>query len=321
MISRVIPAVVSIEAGQSRGTGFYIRPDSVLTNAHVIEGQSSVELVTGTTRRTARVTTVSAASDLAVLQVYNHDPRQATLPLGSVSGVRVGQEAIAVGSALGVLSNTVTRGIVSAVRRAGTITLIQTDAAINPGNSGGPLVDRAGQVIGVNSLKVGRAAESLGFAVAIDHATALLGGPPATETAPAAPGSPGLDAILRGGPSSEGERIRAQGEQQLARAIEAVARTADQLDAYWERSARTCVASSAPAGDRRWFAVYQAQGVRLNAQVYGCDVWLENVTTNAARIRDEMTAATESARRNGVYPGVMRDLLRRHRMEWSGWDK
>jgi S1-C subfamily serine protease len=318
MIGRVLPAVVSIQAGQSRGTGFYIRPDAVLTNAHVIDGQTSVELVAGNTRRTARVTTVSAASDLAVLQVSSADPQQATLPLGSVTGVRVGQEAIAVGSALGVLSNTVTRGIVSAVRRAGAITLIQTDAAINPGNSGGPLVDRAGVVIGINSLKIGRAAEALGFAVAIDHASSLLGAP-ATPTATTAPGAPGLDSLLRDGPSSDGERMRAQGEQQFARVIEAAARSADQLDTYWDGSARTCVASSTNAGDRRWFAVYETQGIRLNAQVYGCQGWLENLTTNAARVRDQMTRAAESARRSGVYPGVIRDLLRRHRMEWSGW--
>ena len=321
MISRVLPAVVSIQAGQSRGTGFYIRPDHVLTNAHVIEGQSSVELVAGNTRRTARVTSVSTASDLAVLQVYNHDPQQVTLPLGSVAGVRVGQEAIAVGSPLGMLPNTVTRGIVSAVRRAGAITLIQTDAAINPGNSGGPLLDRAGLVIGINSLKVGRAAESLGFAVAIDHAGALLGAPATPTATTPPPGAPGLDSLLRDGPSSESDRMRVQGEQQFARVIEAAARSADQLDAYWERSARTCVVSSANAGDRRWFAVYETHGIRLNAQVYGCDAWLENLTTNAARIREEMTRATESARRSGVYPGVMRDLLRRNRMEWGGWTR
>jgi hypothetical protein len=239
-----------------------------------------------------------------------------------VAAVRVGQEAIAVGSALGVLSNTVTRGIVSAVRQAGAITLIQTDAtdaAINPGNSGGPLVDRTGVVIGVNSLKVGRAAESLGFAVAIDHASALLSGPTAATTT-AAPGSLGLDSLLRDGrPAADGDRMRAQGEQELARAIEAAARSADQLDAYWDRSARTCVASSANAGDRRWFAVYETHGVRLNVQVYGCDGWLETLTTNATRIRTEMTAAGETARRSGVYPGVIRDLLRRHRMDWGGW--
>ena len=94
LFERVSPAVVSIQAGQSRGTGFYIRPDHVLTNAHVIEGQSSVELVAGSTRRTARVTSVSTASDLAVLQVYNHDPQQATLPLGSVDRISETMEVV-----------------------------------------------------------------------------------------------------------------------------------------------------------------------------------------------------------------------------------
>ncbi len=69
--------------------------------------------------------------------MYNPDPNQQLLTLGTASSLRVGQEVIAVGSALGVLPNTVTRGIVSALRRAGDLVLIQTDAAINPGNSGG----------------------------------------------------------------------------------------------------------------------------------------------------------------------------------------
>ena len=68
---------------------------------------------------------------------------------------------MAIGSALGVLQNTVTRGIVSGVRQAGSVTLIQTDAAINPGNSGGPLVDRAGNVIGINTMGVAASAGDL----------------------------------------------------------------------------------------------------------------------------------------------------------------
>src|SRR4029450_7657154 len=123
----------------------------ILTNAHVVQGQTSVTMQVGTTTYNARVTTISSGSHLALLQVYNANPNQPVLTLGSVSHARVGQEVIAVGSALGVLSNTVTRGIVSAMRQVGNITLIQTDAAINPGNSGGPLVDRSGGVIGGKS--------------------------------------------------------------------------------------------------------------------------------------------------------------------------
>ena len=127
----------------------------MLTNAHVVEGHMSVTCSVGEATPTTRgVTTVSTGSDLALLHVYNANPKQPVLPMGSVSQARVGQEVIAVGSALGVLSNTVTRGIVSAVRQVGNITLLQTDAAINPGNSGGPLVDRSGLVIGINSLAV-----------------------------------------------------------------------------------------------------------------------------------------------------------------------
>ena len=173
------------QRGQARGTGFFVRHDQVLTNAHVVEGQTSVRLQVGEATYTARVTIVAQGSDLAMLQVYNPDPKQATLRLGSVSTARVGEEVIAVGSALGVLSNTVTRGIVSAIRDVGTVRLIQTDAAINPGNSGGPLVDRNGVVIGINSLAVAaREGQGIGFAVAIDHARPLLSGQGSTAICP-----------------------------------------------------------------------------------------------------------------------------------------
>ncbi len=131
---------------RSRGTGFFVAPDRVLTNAHVVEGQSSVQLQVGAATYTARV-----AADVAGHRPGHPRGRQRRIRrsrccrLGTATTARVGQEVIAIGSALGVLSNTVTRGIVSAVRQVGAVTLIQTDAAINPGNSGGPLVDRDGR--------------------------------------------------------------------------------------------------------------------------------------------------------------------------------
>jgi S1-C subfamily serine protease len=216
VVGRVLPAVASITAGQARGTGFFVRHDQVLTNAHVVEGQTSVRLQVGEAAYTARVTTVAQGSDLAILQVYNPNPKQATLRLGSAATARVGEEVIAVGSALGVLSNTVTRGIVSAIRDVGTVRLIQTDAAINPGNSGGPLVDRSGVVIGINSLAVAaREGQGIGFAVAIDHATPLLNG----QVASAAAQTP-LTALTQamGGPG-EGDALRAKGEQTYTQAL------------------------------------------------------------------------------------------------------
>jgi S1-C subfamily serine protease len=103
IVARTIPAVVSIHAGQSRGTGFFVRPDYVLTNAHVIEGHTSVELQSGPMKYAAQVTSVSPGTDLALLHVFNAAGNQPTLALGSLTDVRVGQEVIAVGSALGVL--------------------------------------------------------------------------------------------------------------------------------------------------------------------------------------------------------------------------
>ncbi len=320
VVARAIPAVASIQAGNARGTGFFVRSDTVLTNAHVVEGQTSVQLQAGGTTYVARVVRSSTPIDLAVLQVSSPNPAQATLPLGSVQGARVGQEVIAIGSALGVLSNTVTRGIVSAVRRAGDVTLIQTDAAINPGNSGGPLIDRTGQVIGINTMKALARAESIGFAVAIDHASELLNGqaPRVTISSPAA----GLDTMLRQGGASATEEARSQGQQAYERTLAALAQRANQIDSHWERYASMCVSAAVNAGDRRWLAALETNGVRLamNARI-NCRDWLDTVSSNARSIDQEIRDANEAARRAGVFPGVLRDLRRQHRLDWPGWDR
>jgi S1-C subfamily serine protease len=319
VVSRVLPAVASITAGPSRGTGFFVRPTQVLTNAHVIQGQSSVTLQVGSATYTARVMTVSTGSDLALLQVSNPNPDQTVLALGSASNARVGQEVIAVGSALGVLSNTVTRGIVSAVRQVGSITLLQTDAAINPGNSGGPLVDRSGLVIGINSLAVAaQAGQGLAFAVAIDHATDLLDGQVSTSAVQTP-----LTALTKaiGGPS-DSDQARARGERSYVRVLEWADRNGAQLDAYWDKYANSCVSSSSRTGDRPWFAVFEADGVRINPMSsLNCQSWLDTLQSSAAPIRAEIEKAGEAARQSGVYPGVLRDLRRRHRMNWPGWDR
>ncbi len=318
VIARIVPAVVSIQAGHIRGTGFFIRPDTVLTNAHVIEGHSSVQLDSAGKAYTARVASISTGADLAVLQVYNPNPTQPVLRLGASSTARVGQEVIAIGSALGVLSNTVTRGIVSAVRRTGAVTLIQTDAAINPGNSGGPLVDRTGQVIGVNSLAVAsRIGQGLAFAVAIDHAFDLLSG---QVSAPQATPLQALTQAMTG--ASDSEQTRARAEQEYARLLEAASRSGDQIDAFWDRYAASCVTTASRAGARTWFAVWEQNGVSMNkVSSVDCGGWLEEVTARAAQIRAAVEPAAETARRSGVYPGPMRDLRRRFRMDWKGWDR
>ena len=319
IVSRVLPAVASISAGPSRGTGFFIKTDQVLTNAHVIQGQTSVTLQVGNVMYNARVVTVSTGSDLALLQVSGANPNQPVLTMGSVAHARVGQEVIAVGSALGVLSNTVTRGIVSALRQIGNITLIQTDAAINPGNSGGPLVDRSGSVIGVNSLAVAaQAGQGLAFAVAIDHAMDLLDGQVSGNSSQTP-----LTALTKamGGPS-ETDSARAKGEQAYAQVIEWADKNGAQLDAYWDKYAGSCVLSSSRSGDRPWFSVFETNGIRLNgASTLNCQGWVDSLYSNAAPIRAAVETAGEGARQSGVYPGVLRDIRRRHRMNWPGWDR
>jgi len=320
VVARVLPSVVSIQAGSGRGTGFFVRSDFVLTNAHVVGADTSVRLQTGSKQYQGRVVRLSPGTDLALVQVYNSDPQQPSLSLGSAQGVRAGQEVIAIGFALGVLSNTVTRGIVSAVRDTGTVRLIQTDAAINPGNSGGPLVNRDGVVVGVNSMRIAgtQGGEGLAFAVAIDHGAQLLRG----ESSAAATTTPvqGLNRMMTG--SSETSEMREQGEKAYRRTLEQVVQNGNQLDSYWDRYAKSCVVTANRGGDRQWFAVLEPNGVRITAtSAYDCEAWLGELRTAAAEIKTALTDAAEAARRQGVYPGVMRDLRRQYRMEWAGWER
>ncbi|MFI5729592.1 S1C family serine protease [Kribbella sp. NPDC051587] len=186
----VLPGVVSVRAGQATGSGFAIDPQGhVVTNAHVVEGASDVSLVLSSGRQVdADVLGVDANNDLAVLQVSTADASGLrALTLGRSAQLHVGDPVLAVGSPLG-LEGTVTAGIVSAVDRQARFgdnntrqSAIQTDAAINPGNSGGPLVNAAGQVVGVNTaiatLGSSRSGSiGIGFAIPVDRMTTIVRG-------------------------------------------------------------------------------------------------------------------------------------------------
>jgi hypothetical protein len=246
VVSRAIPAIVSIETGQGRGSGFFAAPRTVITNRHVIENNVSVtvRLSSGQTLP-GRVETSSAEFDLAVVRVDSALPSQTTLPLGTANDVRPGQEVVAIGLALGVFQNSVTRGIISAVRRADRTVMLQTDAAINPGNSGGPLLNRTGQVVGINTLKVGGAAESLGFAVAADHARAILGGQPSAPIAASAPQSQQLAPAF--GARSSTDVAREAGTKRYAQVVEAVARQSAHSMRTGAVSRQTALSASRPA--------------------------------------------------------------------------
>ncbi len=156
------PAVVSIKTSSGSGTGFLIDGDGTLvTNDHVVESSTSVQVKFGTDGRTLRgdVKGVDPSSDLAVVHIDPSavPPGVKPLQFADSTGVSVGDVAIAIGNPFG-LDRTVTEGIVSSLGRTLTAPngfqidgVIQTDAAINPGNSGGPLLDDGGKVIGVNS--------------------------------------------------------------------------------------------------------------------------------------------------------------------------
>jgi S1-C subfamily serine protease len=157
----------------------------ILTNRHVVENSRSltVSLMDGR-ELAATIVRISDTNDLALIKVDATGLPAAAI--GDSAAIQVGQTAIAIGSPLGTYTETVTRGIVSGLDREVTVTdestrrqttlkgLIQTDAAINPGNSGGPLLDSAGQVIGLNTA-VATSAEGLGFAIPIGAAADLIG--------------------------------------------------------------------------------------------------------------------------------------------------
>ena len=193
VLARVEPSVVSIETeitqrqgpftqqGTGAGSGIVVNRDgTILTNAHVIADATSITVtVAGETKaRTAKVITSDAARDLALLKVSDTSGLVAA-PLGQSSDVAVGDQVVAIGNALALEGGpTVTEGIVSALGRSidtdsGTLNgLIQTDAAISSGNSGGPLVNAAGQVIGMNTAVAASSgsvnASNIGFAISID---------------------------------------------------------------------------------------------------------------------------------------------------------
>jgi 2-alkenal reductase len=198
-VQKVGPAVVTVVGtipgqltifGQTgdqtvSGTGFFITDQGyILTNNHVVEGTKEVNIVLSDgTQQTAKIVGTDPYADVAVLKTDGKVPGVATL--GNSDALDPGESVIAIGSPLGDFKNTVTVGVVSATGRSidtgngYTIeNLIQTDAAINHGNSGGPLVDLAGDVIGVNTLVVrnsgnGDVAEGLGFAIPVNTAQAI----------------------------------------------------------------------------------------------------------------------------------------------------
>ena len=198
-VQKVGPAVVTVVGtipGQNTffgptgdqtvsGSGFFINDQGyILTNNHVVEGTKEVSIILSDgTEQKATIVGTDQYSDIAVLKTDGTVPAVASL--GNSDVLDPGESVIAIGSPLGNFKNTVTVGVVSATGRSIDTgngyqieDLIQTDAAINNGNSGGPLVNLAGEVIGINTLVVrntnsGNVAEGLGFAIPVNTAQAI----------------------------------------------------------------------------------------------------------------------------------------------------
>jgi S1-C subfamily serine protease len=319
VISRSMPAVVRVEAGGGFGTGFFVAPDTILTNVHVVSGNTTVTIrrPAGATL-SAHVEVTAPELDIAVMRVSNPDPNQATLTMGSGMHARAGQEVITLGTPLG-LQNTVTRGIVSAVREVGGLTLVQTDAAINPGNSGGPLLDRAGEVIGITSMGMRSAvAQGLSFAIAIEHAQALLAGRRPTPSA-ATPLTTLSQAMATERGRSDADVNRDRAAKAYEQALAQLARRADALDSRWNSFIRSCYEGQVVGSfDHQWFALWESRAMQ-GAVSPGCGPTFTDLRRDASEIRNTIAGLDEAARREDIYPGTRREILRRYRLDYSGW--
>ncbi len=321
MVDRAMPAIVLVETTTGRGSAFFVRHDTLITNVHVVQNDGYVTLrkMDGSSVN-ARVHTRAPAFDIAVLKVAQPSASQAVLPMGTARSLKAGQEVIVIGSALGTLQNSVSRGIVSGLRNSGGVTLVQSDAAANPGNSGGPMLDRSGQVVGI--LTAGyKGQQGLNFAVSIDHARDILEGRQANlgssqaDLANLAPMVPGSQQ------RPEADRRQQQGEQELAQRLGAAETAANQLDGAWTQFRSVCYKSPIRGSyDREWFAVFASGAIPGDAAA-GCIDYYQQMTAEMNKFRAFMRQTMEAARRAGLLPGTTRDSMRSKRLSSDAWER
>ena len=167
LIAHAMPGVVMVQSDKMRGSGFFVRSDLVVTNAHVTAGSFTVTVTSQAGIRMAgRVTQMSTEYDIALIQVAPAGPAAAPLHLGVSASLRLGEGIVALGWAQSASQSSVTRGVITGLRLMGERQMVQTDATPNPGDSGGPLIDRAGEVVGITTLRFDN--RTGGLAIPID---------------------------------------------------------------------------------------------------------------------------------------------------------
>jgi hypothetical protein len=170
----VVKSTVTIvtDAG-SQGSGFYVAPNVIATNYHVVEGATSVKCVLTNTTKQVDVTgyvAVDKSADLILLKVTGSPQTPLKMAHGNVA---TGQIIYAIGAPQG-MSGTISDGIVSAVRKLEHLTVVQITAPISAGSSGGPVVNRIGEVVGISTL-IHRGGQNLNFAIDYSHLQNLMG--------------------------------------------------------------------------------------------------------------------------------------------------
>jgi len=317
VVEHAMPGIVMIQTEKTRGSGFLVRPDLVVTNAHVTAGYLFVTVTSMTgVKMQGRVAQFSDEHDIALIQVGRFSPTDAQLPLGESSALRLGQGIVALGWAQSLEQHTVTRGVITGLRQVGTRPMIQTDAAPHPGDSGGPVLDRTGQVVGITTIRFEGASSSGGLAVPIDdvkpfmeRVSASVLTIPRSNAATVVPRTP--DAAVE----------RSAGLQRYAADVASIATRADSLDGAWGRYRVLCkITSVAPGQTREWFGLYDPASP-LHRAPENCATLLNDLQRQADSVRAGMIAAGEMARHADVYPGNRREIRQRYRLDFPDWDR
>jgi len=320
VIAKAMPAVVLVETSSGRGSAFFVDRDRLLTNHHVVVGQSYVKLRLSDNRTLdASIAATSQDYDLAVLKLMGAAPEHATLELGTIQQVRQGQEVLAIGTPMGLFQNTVTRGIVSSLRQLDKVVVLQTDTALNPGNSGGPLLDHTGRVVGINTMGF-RGSQGLNFAVAIDHAKALLEGRALTLAFVTPPTDGGLKGLLPGGGVSETDQNREEGTRRYAAQLVALARSADQMESAFAYVLATDWDGRVVGTFERNFYALWEPGALQGRAAKGHEGEVERLRQAVNQLRERSRQIEDHARKADVFPGTRRDLRQKLRLEHREWE-